>query len=126
MRQHKDRTSAVSSIKTRTAYQVGVKLFKTIRSAARHEAWRLILDKYCYDYYEDCNTWRIPKLSDIKHLRGMVCECSDESGSEACEIHSRYNGYFHRVHKRLSAAIEKRYAADVSARDAHDRREIEG
>ena len=84
------------TMRTRPTYQVGSRLYKTLRAAARAEAWAMIFAKYA-----------APLLSDVTELRGMTCECNNEEADySCCPIHNRQYGYFSTVHKRLSAMIE--------------------
>ena len=96
------------NIKFRTlpTYQVGTKLYKTLRAAARAEAWAIICGKYC-------NGFSVTKLSDVRNLHGMTCDCHDtdygETDGNTCDIHCRHYGYFAKLHARLVRLIEKDY-----------------
>ena len=89
----------VRPIKQRMAYQIGINLYRTPQGAAKKLAWSWILTKYaCYG-----------KLQDIGVLYKMRCDCATDDtdllSGEACEIHDRKTGYFHRLHERAVIAI---------------------
>lgn len=95
------------NIKLRTlpTWEVGTKLYKTVRAAARSEAWAMICAKYC-------DQVTVIKLSDVRGLHGMTCDCCEtdygETDGNICQIHCRQYGYFARLHKRLASLIECR------------------
>jgi hypothetical protein len=100
---------SIPVIKERRAYQVGYRLFKTPKAAAKSIAWHFILSKY-----------GDPKKVTLLH--GMQCDCHEEdthpSGysldepyidASQCYLHSRYDGYFKRLHSRLTRRILKEW-----------------
>ena len=84
-------------------YQVGTKLYKTVQSAASAEAWAMICRKYC-------DSITVLKLSDMRELHGMICDCCEtdygETDRNACPIHCHHYGYLARLHARLARLIE--------------------
>lgn len=92
--------------RTLPTYQVGTKLYKTVHAAARAEAWAMICGKYC-------NGFRATKLSDIRELHGMICDCCETDYGEpehnVCPIHCRQYGYFAKLHTRLVRLIENSF-----------------
>ena len=95
------------TMRQRPTYQVGKKLYRTLRAAARAEAWAMIAAKYC-------DGFKRRTLSDVSCVHGMTCECnSDERDYSCCQIHDRHYGYFARVHKRLSALVEQSFKEEV-------------
>lgn len=85
------------TLRQQPTYQLGKKLYRTKRAAAVTEAWAMICARYC--------TYVI-KLSDVRSVRKMTCECCD-GDSNICLIHDRKYGYFARLHKRLVGLLEK-------------------
>lgn len=94
----------VQKPKTRQAYELNGRLYKTPEAAAKKEAWHFILTKY-------------PELERVKKVLDIECDCAenDETGEygeamykhEYCPLHSRQSGYFKRLHRRLVAHILK-------------------
>lgn len=91
-------SSHIKPLKTKTCYVVGHTLYRTKLSAAKKIAWNWILTKYI-PYSRN-----FPDLQSITNLYGMECECH-EDGSEYCLIHSRFNGYFKRLHRKCVIMI---------------------
>ena len=89
-------------LRTRSTYQVGKKIYKSAYAAAKAEAWAMICKRY-------------GRLSEIKEFQGMECDCYQverDYGNDyiirlCCPIHSRADGYFSRLHKRLMRLILK-------------------
>lgn len=89
-------------VRTLPTYQVGNKLYKSIASAARAEAWALICAKYC-------DGFNVRQLSDVRELHGIRCDCESVSDPDICQLHCREYGYFNRLHKRLVRLILSKY-----------------
>ena len=95
------------SVKDRQCWEVtgGGKLYRTIDAAAKKEAWHMIMTRYIGPG---------ELLSNIKTVRGMECDCYEEDVyggggsivSVDCPIHSRHDGYFYRLHRRLWPQIK--------------------
>jgi len=92
----------IRPVKTRQVYAVGNTFTRTLLAAAKKEAWRMILGRY----------------GELKEARphGLVCDCgyTDNGYAEfwdvsCCYIHARYDGYFRRLHKRLTGIILKHW-----------------
>ena len=99
------------NVKQRQCYEiVGGNLYRTIDAAAKAEAWHIILGRYVYPG---------ERLDRIVNLRGMTCDCGETDNGYAaywdtsqCEIHSRYDGYFARLHRRLWPLIVAKWQAE--------------
>ena len=98
----------VPKIKQRQAYEINGRLYKTRGAAAKKLAWHLILTKY-------------PDIENVRALLGVECDCADEDEHsdygvqykhEACQLHSRHDGYFKRLHGRLVDHILKTWKAE--------------
>ena len=93
----------IPTIKARPAYQMNGNLYRTKPAAAKKAAWGMILAKY-------------PEMDEGNRVLWYECECADHHPTgdygrqegwkfEICELHSRYDGYFRRLHKRLTRCI---------------------
>jgi hypothetical protein len=98
------------TIKERQAFQVGRKLYKTKEAAARGQAWNWLLLKY-HD------------IKFIKRVGLLECSCGEDEkteygtqyGFEDCPLHNRYNGYFKRLHTRLTGIVLHIWSAKTRA-----------
>jgi len=108
-----------SPLKTRAAYQVGNKLYKTKNAAAKSQAWAMIF----YRYTMPGNTEKPQDISEIKNLHGIACDCAEtdepigdygevQYKHEYCPLHDRKTGYFARLHSRLVSAMKYRWRND--------------
>lgn len=98
--------SKIKPLKVRSCFQLGNTLYRTELSAAKKLAWGWILTKYAGDYYNQPRDIR-----EITSLYGMECECF-EGDSLYCPIHSRYNGYFKRLHNKCVYMILSSWKRD--------------
>lgn len=103
----------VPEIKERKAYQVGNRIYRTKRAAAKTQAWSAILNKYAGIEFRE-NTVKEKNLEDIKSLRGIDCDCAEEDyfdgefhyyHADECPLHDRQTGYFARLHRKMMDAI---------------------
>lgn len=104
------RVEGPRQLKRRECYQIGGKLHRTMASAAKSEAWRMILERYV-NHGE--------QLSSLASARGMSCDCGEEThyggtfhSSNDCLLHDRDDGYFARLHRRLWPMIVAKWEND--------------
>jgi len=99
------------TIKERTAFQVGNRLYRTPQAAAKTISWSWIFNKY-----GGMKNTQSPSIEDVKQILDMECCCMEkaERGDygeplqlpfELCPIHDREVGYFRKLHERCVRAI---------------------
>lgn len=89
-----------------TACKVGNRIYTTPYMAAKNEAWHMICTRYVKS---DTH----PKgLLGVKKIRRMQCTCK-WGYHPWCSIHGRPNGYFARLHKRLTRQLAAKYRKDL-------------
>jgi hypothetical protein len=82
-------------LRQQPTYQVGKRLFHTALAAAKADAWAMILARYI-DPLAGPN-----RLEQIQEAGGSECDC-DYGNPVCCPLHSHEDGYFRRLHERLT------------------------
>jgi hypothetical protein len=102
----------------RKCYQYGGEIYRTPQAALKAAAWSMIQKKYGL----------FNAIDEVKRVLNMECDCLEKHPTgdygqqegflwEICQLHSRDDGYFKRLHLRLYKALLSKYGYSENWRD---------